>query len=88
MEEETTAENNATGNLHKPLVKCCYSVSLVYEKKVFDGNKQIHDIALRVMITMAINENEALGIAFKNFRGEMQGYGLTMQVILEIKDTE
>ena len=57
-------------------VEKLYSVSLVYENQ----NKK----SLRVLITEAINKDEALGSAISDFREEMKDYSISMTVVLEI----
>lgn len=53
-----------------------YSVSLVYE------NTQ--EKLLRVLITEAVSNEEALGKAIFYFQEETKGYFLTMKAIIEI----
>lgn len=66
----------------KQVVSCRYSVSLVYEKEIINGFSTQIDTAIRVLITEAENENEALGKAIKNFEKEMKDYGMKMKVVL------
>tara|TARA_R110000796_G_scaffold214204_1_gene330208 strand:+ start:1616 stop:1930 length:315 start_codon:yes stop_codon:yes gene_type:complete len=56
-----------------------YSVSLVYVKT--DGS--LCTVDLRVFITDANSEAEALGIAMLHYEDEMKGYSLNNKVILK-----
>jgi hypothetical protein len=59
-----------------------YSVSLVYIKNIPNGM----ETALRVLITTASSEEEALGKGIVNFDVEMTGYNLCNKVIIKLKE--
>lgn len=58
-----------------------YSVSLVYVKQ--DCMKM--NYALRVLITDASNENEALGDAINHFSEELKGWLLQLKTVIKIE---
>ena len=58
-----------------------YSVSLVYVKT--DG--RLNTVNLRVLITDATSEAEALGIALLHYEDAMKGYSLNNKVIIKHK---
>jgi hypothetical protein len=57
-----------------------YSVSLVYYKNVINGN----EILLRVLITSAFSESEALGKAIFYFENETKTFNLNMKSIIKL----
>lgn len=63
-----------------------YSVSLVYIKQEPDvlPNKTTVTSLLRVLITTAVSEEEALETAIKEFDKETKGMSLLLKVILSV----
>ena len=61
--------------------KSKYSVSLVFEKIEDKGI----DYAQRVMITDAVSEHEAIGIAYSHFRDKLKGYSLFLETTIKIE---
>ena len=59
-----------------------FSVSLVYIKNIVNGN----ETALRVLITKASSEEEALGKAIINFNDEMANFNLSCKVVIRLNE--
>lgn len=59
-----------------------YSTSLVYVKNIPNGN----EITLRVFITNASSQEEALGKSIMHFNKEMENYNISCKVVIEIKN--
>ena len=70
----------------KALVKAAviarFSISLVYLKNIPNGQ----EIALRVLITNAYNEEEALGKGILNFDKEMKEFNLSNKVVVRLNE--
>ena len=62
-------------------VKPRFSVSLVYSKT--EGGRQ--KTALRCLITYAVSEAEALGLAINNFKKELENFDLIMNTVIKLK---
>ena len=60
-------------------VKPRFSVSLVYRKKEGDAVKT----ALKCIITNAVSEEEALGIAIKEYENETINWDLTIKAVIK-----
>lgn len=66
-----------------------YSVSLIYNKEYrTDFNNRTIETALRVLITDASSEDEAIGKAIRYFDEEMKGFGLTHKVAIKTNKEE
>jgi hypothetical protein len=59
-----------------------YSVSIVYQKPV-EYNRI--ESALRVFITDAVSEDEALGIGINHFSDEMENYSILLKAVIKIQ---
>ncbi len=59
-----------------------FSVSLVYIKSIPTGV----ETALRVLITNAVSEEEALGKAIMNFNDEMKNFNLSNKVVIQLNE--
>lgn len=77
--EEIKVENidNSDNSAKLPVVRR-YSCSLVYQNPTAQ--------LLRVLITNAYSEDEALGKAIKHFEAEAKGYGLTMKCVIQLAE--
>ena len=56
-----------------------YSVSLVYVKNIYNGQ----EICLRLFITYANSEEEALGKAITELDEKMKGYNLSNKLVMK-----
>ena len=68
--------------LVKTAVIARFSISLVYLKNIPNGQ----EIALRVLITNAYSEEEALGKGLLNFDEEMKGFNLSNKVVVRLNE--
>jgi hypothetical protein len=59
-----------------------FSISLVYLKNIPNGQ----EIALRVLITNAYSEQEALGKGILNFDEEMKEFNLSNKVVVRLNE--
>ena len=73
---------NQDGNSTKTAVIARFSISLVYLKNIPNGQ----EIALRVLITNAYSEEEALGKGILNFNKEMEQFNLSNKVVVRLNE--
>jgi len=66
----------------KTAVIARFSISLVYLKNIQNGQ----EIALRVLITNAYSEEEALGKGILNFDKEMKQFNLSNKVVVRLNE--
>ena len=59
-----------------------FSISLVYLKNIPNGQ----EIALRVLITNAYSEEEALGKGILNYDKEMKEFNLSNKVVVQLNE--
>lgn len=72
--EDIKAKNNEVLDLVIPR----FSISLVYQNAVNN--------MLRVLITDANNEQEAMGIALEHFEDEAKGYSLILKTVIKLNE--
>ncbi len=79
---KNTDKNTPIPQSCKTAVMPRFSVSLVYIKNILNGNES----ALRVLITKASSEEEALGKAIINFNDEMANFNLSCKVVIRLNE--